>query len=166
MAISELMRIQDYYKGNNPGNIKVSSDWTGNFYLGKQYHEAIHPSVDKPLPQIKYKKFDTRAEGLADIISTVKKYDTDSLEEIVKSYASADESGERYKNYIKDLTEIYEVPKNINFSDDKQIVQLMKGITDIENPPDADDYYLDGDYIDAVKLIRQNELLTGKLGVM
>ena len=88
------------------------------------------------------------------------------MEEIVKSYASADESGERYKNYIKDLTEIYEVPKNINFSDDKQIVQLMKGITDIENPPDADDYYLDEDYIDAVKLIRQNELLTGKLGVM
>ncbi len=42
----------------------------------------------------------------------------------------------------------------------------MKGITDIENPPDADDYYLDEDYIDAVKLIRQNELLTGKLGVM
>ena len=162
MAISELMRIQDYYKGNNPGNIKVSSDWTGNFYLGKQYYT----DTNKPLPQIKYKKFDTRAEGLADIISTVKKYDTDSLEEIVKSYASADESGERYKNYIKDLTEIYEVPKNINFSDDKQIVQLMKGITDIENPPDADDYYLDGDYIDAVKLIRQNELLTGKLGVM
>lgn len=162
MAISELMRIQDYYKGNNPGNIKVSSDWTGNFYLGKQYYT----DTNKPKPQIKYKKFDTRAEGLADIISTVKKYDTDSLEEIVKSYASADESGERYKNYIKDLTEIYEVPKNINFSDDKQIVQLMKGITDIENPPDADDYYLDGDYIDAVKLIRQNELLTGKLGVM
>jgi len=162
MAISELMRIQDYYKGNNPGNIKVSSDWTGNFYLGKQYYT----DTNKPKPQIKYKKFDTRAEGLADIISTVKKYDTDSLEEIVKSYASADESGERYKNYIKDLTEIYEVPKNINFSDDKQIVQLMKGITDIENPPDADDYYLDEDYIDAVKLIRQNELLTGKLGVM
>ena len=151
MAISELMRIQDYYKGNNPGNIKVSSDWTGNFYLGKQYYT----DTNKPKPQIKYKKFDTRAEGLADIISTVKKYDTDSLEEIVKSYASADESGERYKNYIKDLTEIYEVPKNINFSDDKQIVQLMKGITDIENPPDADDYYLDEDYIDAVKLIRQ-----------
>lgn len=162
MAISELMRIQDYYKGNNPGNIKVSSDWTGNFYLGKQYYT----DTNKPKPQIKYKKFDTRAEGLADIINTVKKYDTNSLEEIVKSYASADESGERYKNYIKDLTEIYEVPKNINFSDDKQIVQLMKGITDIENPPDADDYYLDGDYIDAVKLIRQNELLTGKLGVM
>ena len=162
MAISELMRIQDYYKGNNPGNIKVSSDWTGNFYLGKQYYT----DTNKPKPQIKYKKFDTRAEGLADIISTVKKYDTDSLEEIVKSYASADESGERYKNYIKDLTEIYEVPKNINFSDDKQIVQLMKGITDIENPPDADDYYLDEDYIDAVKLIGLNELLTGKLGVM
>jgi|TARA_R100001530_G_C4225651_1_gene131238 hypothetical protein len=162
MAISELMRIQDYYKGNNPGNIKVSSDWSGNFYLGKQYYAGF----DKPEPRIKYKKFDTRAEGLADIINTVKKYDTDSLEEIVKSYASADESGERYKNYIKDLTEIYKVPKNINFSDDKQIVQLMKGITDIENPPDADDYYLDEDYIDAVKLIRQNELLTGKLGVM
>ena len=162
MTISELMRIQDYYKGNNPGNIKVSSDWSGNFYLGKQYYAGF----DKPEPRIKYKKFDTRAEGLADIINTVKKYDTDSLEEIVKSYASADESGERYKNYIKDLTEIYEVPKNINFSDDKQIVQLMKGITDIENPPDADDYYLDEDYIDAVKLIRQNELLTGKLGVM
>ena len=96
MAISELMRIQDYYKGNNPGNIKVSSDWSGNFYLGKQYYAGF----DKPEPRIKYKKFDTRAEGLADIINTVKKYDTDSLEEIVKSYASADESGERYKNYI------------------------------------------------------------------
>ena len=25
---------EEYFKNNNPGNIKVSSDWTGNFYLG------------------------------------------------------------------------------------------------------------------------------------
>ena len=145
----KVMPAEEYFKGNNPGNIKVSSDWTGNFYLGKQYYGTD----DKPLPKIKYKKFDTKAEGLADIITTIKKYNTNSLNEIINTYTGDDESGETYKNYYKDLTEKWDVPEIIDFNNDEHIGGLMKGITDVENPPASMGYYLLDDYMDALKLL-------------
>ena len=133
---------------NNPGNIKAGSSWKG-----ETYGDGV------------YRKYPTKAEGLAAIIDVMKGYDTNSLNEILNRYSTPDESGEPYEDYYKDLTEIYEVPENINFSDDMQVIRLMKGVTDVENPPEANDYYLDNDYIDALQLIRQDELLTGRLGV-
>ena len=146
---TSLLLLEQKYRNNNPGNIKLSSDWTGDFYFGKQYYGA----VGKPLPKIKYKKFDTKEEGLANIITTIKKYDTNSLNEIITRYAGDDESGERYKSYYEDLSEIYEVPDNIDFTNKEHVIRLMKGITDIENDPDANDYYNQDDYIQAYELL-------------
>ena len=61
--------------------------------------------------------------------------------------------GWRYENYYKDLSEIYKVPDNIDFTNKEHIIRLMKGITDIENDPDANDYYNQDDYIQAYELL-------------
>ena len=153
--------INYYYRNNNPGNIKVSKGWTGDFYLGKEYYEAIHPSVDKPLPRNKYKKFDTKAEGLAAIIDTMQNYMTSDIDKIMSNYAASDVSGTVINDYSEQLKKHFNVLQNIDFNDDEQLINIMKGVTDLENPDTASQYYKQKDYEDAVNLYRESKLFTG-----
>jgi hypothetical protein len=156
--------INYYYRNNNPGNIKVSKGWTGDFYLGTQYYKDINKPVfmgKEPLPRNKYKKFDTKAEGLAAIIDTMKNYMTSDIDTIMSNYAASDVSGTVINDYAEQLKKHYNVVQNIDFDDDEQLINIMKGVTDLENPDTASQYYKQKDYEDAVNLYRESKLFTG-----
>ena len=144
--------LEEYYINNNPGNIKVSKGWAGDFYIG--------------LKGGKYKKFDTKAMGLANIIHTMKNYMETDIDKIIGIYAQSDESGDVNPNYSEELKKHYNVLQNIDFDNDEQLINIMKGVTTLENPSDgkysADKYYKDTDYIDAIKLYRESKLFEGQ----
>ena len=139
--------LEEYYINNNPGNIKVSKGWAGDFYIG--------------LKGGKYKKFDTKAMGLANIIHTMKNYMETDIDKIIGIYAQSDESGDVNPNYSEELKKHYNVLQNIDFDNDEQLINIMKGVTDLENPDTASQYYKQKDYEDAVKLYRESKLFTG-----
>jgi|TARA_R110002020_G_scaffold184087_1_gene380867 hypothetical protein len=143
------------YRNNNPGNIKVSSDWTGDFYIGTKGVE-------------KYKKFDTKAMGLAAIIDTMRNYFTEDnkpitdIDKIFKTYATDDSGGKVIDDYGGKLKESYNVIQNVDYDDDNQLLNIMKGVTDLENKESANQYYTEKDYNDALKLYRESKLFEGQ----
>ena len=142
----DRVELESKYRHNNPGNIKVGT-FGGQTWDGQStYKGAINPSLI-------FRKYATKAHGLADIINVIDEYDTNSLSEIIKTYAQDDVSGKKYKKYYSDLTNIYKVPDTLDLTNPEQILRLMKGITDIENKPDANDYYKEDDYLSALKLL-------------
>lgn len=146
--------LEKYYQNNNPGNIKYFDD-DGiegvDYYVGKDTN-------------IKYKKFKTKAEGLSDIANTIKnisnRLNTNSLKEIMQTYASDDASGKRFEEYEPRLKNIFKIPDEINLEDDEQVKRLIMGITDVENPTldrpelNHNKYYFETDYDDAVRLFK------------
>ena len=136
------------YRNNNPGNIKVSSTWPGDFYI-----------TDKGN---KYKKFDTKAMGLAAIIDTMKNYAETDINKIMDIYAKDDASGKANPNYAQDLKNSFDVMQTIDFDDDVQVLNLMEGITHLENDSDYKEYYTEKDFNDALKLYRESKLFEGQ----
>ena len=143
---TSLLLLEQKYRNNNPGNIKIGT-------YGGQTWDGISNYKGAKNPELVFRKYKSKAHGLADIINVIKDYETDSLSEIINTYAQDDESGEKYENYYRDLSEIYKVPDNIDFTNKEQVIRLMKGITDIENDPDANDYYKQDDYLKAYELL-------------
>ena len=137
------------YRNNNPGNVKVSSNWTGDFYIGTGGVE-------------KYKKFDTKAMGLAAIIDTMKNYMQTDINKIMNIYAKDDASGKANPKYAQDLKNNFDVLQTIDFDDDTQILNLMEGITHLENDSDYKQYYTEKDFNDALKLYRESKLFGGQ----
>ena len=125
---------------NNPGMVKISQDWQG------EVHEGSSGEF--------YKKFDTKEEGLADIINTIKKYKTNDLNEIMTMYATDDKSGKKFKMYEEVLKNTFGVPDKIDFTDRKQVRALIKGITHVENSTlPYKEYYTSDSYERALKLL-------------
>ena len=125
---------------NNPGMVKISQDWQG------EVHEGSSGEF--------YKKFDTKEEGLADIINTIKKYKTNDLNEIMTMYATDDKSGKKFKMYEEVLKNKFGVPDKIDFTDRKQVRALIKGITHVENSTlPYKEYYTSDSYERALKLL-------------
>tara|TARA_B100000902_G_scaffold398374_1_gene464914 strand:- start:571 stop:1083 length:513 start_codon:yes stop_codon:yes gene_type:complete len=150
---STKIALDDYYKNNNPGNVKYFDE---GGIEGEDYYTSSKG--------IKYKKFNTKAEGLSAIAETIRniseKLNTNSLEKIMKEYAKDDKSGKRFSNYESRLTKTFNIPKEINLEDDTQVKNLIMGITDVENPtldkPELNHnlYYFETDYDDAVNLFK------------
>ena len=145
--------INYIYRNNNPGNIKVSSNWTGDFYIGTKGN--------------KYKKFDTKAMGLAAIIDTMRNYAEDDklitdIDRIMNTYATDDKSGKVIDDYAGQLKKHWNVLQNINYDDDNQLLNIMKGVTDLENLETSSQYYTEKDYVDALKLYRESKLFEGQ----
>ena len=140
--------INYIYRNNNPGNIKVGSSWPGDFYVGSSGE--------------KYKKFDTKAMGLAAIIDTIKNYAETDIDKIMSIYASDDASGKVNIDYAKNLKDNFNVLQTIDFNNDAQVLNLMEGITTMENKPSAKQYYTEKDYEDALKLYRESKLFEGQ----
>jgi len=136
------------YRNNNPGNIKVSSNWAGDFYIGTKGN--------------KYKKFDTKAEGLAAIIDTMKNYAETDIDKIMGVYAKDDSSGKVNKDYAQNLKDNFDFLQTIDFNDDAQILNLMEGVTHFENDSNYKQYYIEEDFNDALKLYRESKLFEGQ----
>tara|TARA_R110002051_G_scaffold7082_4_gene33358 strand:+ start:2297 stop:2809 length:513 start_codon:yes stop_codon:yes gene_type:complete len=141
------------YRNNNPGNIKVSSNWAGDFYIGTKGN--------------KYKKFDTKAMGLAAIIDTMRNYAEDDtlitdIDKVMSTYATDDKSGKVIDDYAGKLKKHWNVLQNINYDDDNQLLNIMKGVTDLENKESANQYYIEEDFNDALKLYRESKLFEGQ----
>ena len=139
--------VAKFYENNNAGNIKKGTfggqTWGGKTYQGKK-------------TGIKYRKYDSKEQGLADIINVIQNYNTNDLKKIISKYASDDESGKVYKHYYEDLRKV--LPEKINFKDNDQVKNLMKVITSVENegnsvPPTL--YYREEDFDKAVDLYRE-----------
>jgi len=151
--------LEDYYKNNNPGNIK---------YFGKEGVEGVDYYLgtleNESGNLIKYKKFNTKAEGLSAIVNVIRniseKNNTNSLEEIMNIYAVTDGSGKRFDKYESRLKDTFNIKDTINLEDDKQVKNLIMGITDVENPtediPELNHnlHYFETDYDDAVNLFK------------
>ena len=123
IPVSKREVVNKFYENNNPGNIKKGTfggqTWGGKTYEGKK-------------TDIKYRKYDSKEQGLADIINVIQNYKTNDLKTIMNKYASDDESGKVYKKYFEDVKEAIGSDK-INFKDNDQIKNLMKVITTVEN---------------------------------
>jgi hypothetical protein len=136
--------INKFYINNNPGNIKKGTfggqTWGGKTYEGKKTGTS-------------YRKYNSKEEGLVDIINVIKNYQTNDLKRIINKYAQNDESGKVYKSYYKDLNKV--LPKKLDFNDNNQMKNLMKVITVVENksnsvPPGL--YYKEEDFDKAINL--------------
>ena len=135
------------FRNNNPGMVKVSSDWKGETFTGSSGEV--------------YKKYPSKDEGLADIINTIKKYNTNNLNKIISIYATDDASGKRAANYENILRKQFNVPNKIDFSNPSHVEALLKGITHVENSTvgqkynypvgSYNTYYLQKDYENTLK---------------
>jgi hypothetical protein len=138
--------VNTIFQNNNPGNIKVSSDWQGETYTGAKGNV--------------YKKYATKAEGLEDILKTISKYNKTNLKDIMSIYATDDASGKVVKDYAGILQRDHDVPKVIDFTNDEHLESLLKGIVHVENSvikyknrnyrKAYRQYYKDKDYFDAI----------------
>lgn len=146
--VSKKEAVAKFYENNNAGNIKKGTfggqTWGGKTYEGKK-------------TGIKYRKYDSKEQGLADIINVIQNYKTNDLKKIMSKYASDDESGKVYSKYFEDVKKAIGSDK-INFKDNEQIKNLMKVITTVENksnsvPPAL--YYKEEDFDKAVDLYRE-----------
>ena len=127
--------------------VKVSSDWKGETFTGSSGEV--------------YKKYPSKDEGLADIINTIKKYNTNNLNKIMSIYATDDASGKRAANYENILRKQFNVPNKIDFSNPSHVEALLKGITHVENSTvgqkynypvgSYNTYYLQKDYENTLK---------------
>ena len=140
------------YINNNPGNIKYFDDGGKDgvdYYLGKSD------------TGIKYKKFNSKAEGLSAILDTVYKYGISNVDEIMNKYAKTDKSGKVIEDYGKELRYAYDVAKNLDYDNTEQLKNFVEGITHFENSANSEDYrnyYTEKDYDDAVKLFQEKKL--------
>jgi len=135
------------FKNNNPGMVKVSSNWKGETFTGSSGEI--------------YKKYKSKEEGLLDIINTIKKYKTNDLNIIMGIYAKDDASGKRAVNYENILRKKFGVPNKIDFSNPSHVEALLKGITHVENSTvgtkynypigSYNNYYLQDDYKKTLK---------------
>jgi hypothetical protein len=137
--------VNKFYQNNNPGNIKKGTfggqTWGGDTYEGKK-------------TGISYRKYNSKEEGLVDIINVMKNYKTNDLKRIINKYAQNDKSGKVYKNYYDDIKKVIGSDK-IDFNNNSQIKNLMKVITVTENkdnsvPPGL--YYKEKDFDKAISL--------------
>jgi len=90
------------------------------------------------------------------------KYANTDIDKIMESYASTDKSGKVVKNYGEKLRNTYNIAKDVNYDDNEQLIEIMKGITHWENSTNSQDYkkhYLDKDYDDALKMFQEKRLL-------
>ena len=140
------------YINNNPGNIKYFADCGiegVDYYLGKGD------------TGIKYRKFNSKAEGLSAILDTVYKYGISNVDEIMNKYAKTDKSGKVIEDYGKELRYAYDVAKNLDYDNTEQLKNFVEGITHFENSANSEDYrnyYTEKDYDDAVKLFQEKKL--------
>jgi len=140
------------YINNNPGNIKYFAD--GGI-------EGVDYYLGKGNTGIKYRKFNSKAEGLSAILDTVYKYGISNVDEIMNKYAKTDKSGKVIEDYGKELRYAYDVAKNLDYDNTEQLKNFVEGITHFENSANSEDYrnyYTEKDYNDAVKLFQEKKL--------
>ena len=135
------------FRNNNPGMVKVSSNWKGETFTGSSGEV--------------YKKYSSKDEGLVDIINTIKQYKVNDLNTIMGIYATDDPSGKRAVNYENILRKQFGVPNKIDFNNPSHVEALLKGITHVENSTvgqkynypvgSYNQYYLQEDYDKTLK---------------
>jgi len=140
------------FKNNNPGMVKVSSNWKGETFTGSSGEI--------------YKKYPSKDEGLVDIINTIKQYKVNDLNTIMGIYAKDDASGKRAANYENILRKQFGVPNKIDFNNPSHVEALLKGITHVENSTvgqkynypigSYNQYYLQEDYDKTLKRLGFN----------
>ena len=141
------------YENNNAGNIKYVNDGgieNVDYYLGKKGSG------------IKYKKFNSKAEGLKGILDVVYNYASTNVNDIMNKYAKDDKSGKAVDNYGNKLKETHNVVANLNYDNSGELENFIRGITHWENSANSQDYkkyYTDKDYEDAIKLFQEKRLL-------
>ena len=141
------------YINNNPGNIK---------YNNAGGTEGVDYYLGKTGTGIKYKKFNSKAEGLSGILDVIYNYATTNVDNIMAKYAKDDKSGKAIENYGAELRYAYDIAKNLDYDDNEQLQTFIKGVTHFENSANSEDYrnyYTDKDYEDAVKLFQEKRLL-------
>ena len=141
------------YENNNAGNIKYVNDGGiegSDYYLGKTGSG------------IKYKKFNSKEEGLKGILDVVYNYASADIDTMMNKYAKDDKAGKAIENYGAELRYAYDLSKTLDYDDNDQLVDFIKGVTHFENSANSQDYrkyYTDKDYKDAVKLFQEKRLL-------
>ena len=73
---TSLLLLEQKYRNNNPGNIKIGT-------YGGQTWDGISNYKGAKNPELVFRKYESKAHGLADIINVIKDYETDSLSEII-----------------------------------------------------------------------------------
>tara|TARA_Y100001963_G_C6752662_1_gene435041 strand:- start:344 stop:844 length:501 start_codon:yes stop_codon:yes gene_type:complete len=141
------------YINNNPGNIK---------YFSEGGTEGVDYYLSATGTGIKYKKFNSKAEGLKGILDLVYTHVNTDVDSIMKEYAKDDKSGKAIKNYGAELRHAYNVAKNLDYDNNDELKKFIQGVTHFENSANSEDYrayYTDKDYDDAVKLFQEERLL-------
>ena len=141
------------YINNNHGNIK---------YFSKGGTKGVDYYLSTTGTGIKYKKFNSKAEGLKGILDLVYTYVNTDVDSIMKEYAKDDTSGKAIKNYGAELRHAYNVAKNLDYDNNDELKKFIQGVTHFENSANSEDYkayYTDKDYDDAVKLFQEKRLL-------
>ena len=141
------------YENNNAGNIK---------YFDKEGVKDVDYYLGKTGSEIKYKKFNSKAEGLKGILDVVYNYASTDIDTMMDKYAKDDKAGKAIDDYGAELRYAYDLSKTIDYDNSDQLKNFIKGVTHFENSANSQDYkkyYTDKDYEDAIKLFQEKRLL-------
>tara|TARA_R110000823_G_C15675423_1_gene473605 strand:- start:23 stop:568 length:546 start_codon:yes stop_codon:yes gene_type:complete len=168
-----LLAIREYFKNNNPGNVKLPFNQDGlskEEIINKASELGYKQGKDYYLGDFAYRKYNSKNKGIIEMIEQAERYNTNNLNEIIENYAKPEivDGEKRFPtkyNIYKEKFNKYGLNQNtIDFSDKKQVTAFAKAFVEVENqvtkdgsPTNWEKYYTD-DVIDTAV----NEYVTFK----
>ena len=168
-----LLAIREYFKNNNPGNVKLPFNQDGlskEQIIKKASELGYEQGKDYYMGDFAYRKYSSPTKGIIEMIEQAERYKTNNLNEIIENYAKPEiVNGEKRfptkYNIYKEKFKKYGLDQDtIDFSDKKQVSAFAKAFVEVENqvkkdgsPTGWEKYYTD-DVIDSAV----NEYVTFK----
>lgn len=137
-----LLAIREFFKNNNPGNIKLPFNQDG---LTKEQiikiakEKGYVENKDFYMGDYAYKKFSTPKQGIIALVEQAQRYNTNNLNEILENYAKPEVvNGEkRYPtkyNVYKEKFKKYGLDSDtIDFTNKDEVKAFAKAFIEIEN---------------------------------
>lgn len=154
-----LLAIREYFKNNNPGNIKLPFNQDGlskQQIIEKANKLGYEQGKDYYMGDFAYRKYSNPSKGIIEMIEQAERYKTNNLNEIIENYARPEiVDGEKrfptkYNTYKEKFKKYGLDQDTIDFSDKKQVIAFAKAFVEVENqvkkdgsPTGWEKYYTD-----------------------
>ena len=154
-----LLAIREYFKNNNPGNIKLpfNQDGLSKDQIIKKANElGYKQGKDYYMGDFAYRKYNNPSKGIIEMIEQAERYKTNNLNQIIENYAKPEiVNGEKrfptkYNTYKEKFKKYGLDQDTIDFSNKKQVKAFAKAFIEVENqvkkdgsPTGWEKYYTD-----------------------
>jgi hypothetical protein len=154
-----LLAIREYFKNNNPGNVKLPFNQDGlskKDIIRKANELGYKEGKDYYMGDFAYRKYSNPNKGIIEMIEQAERYKTNNLNEIIENYARPEivEGQKRFPtkyNTYKEKFKKYGLDQDtIDFSNKEQVIAFTKAFVEVENqvkkdgsPTNWEKYYTD-----------------------